>query len=99
MDNADADFGFRATTDVDLELQAQMRRSMSLLDREVDGVLRRAGERRAKARERGGVLSRKAGGRATWSGTEKQRRRERVEWRNREEVVGVLGRGGVLGTE
>ena len=99
MDNADADFGFRATTDVDLELQAQMRRSMSLLDREVDGVLRRAGERRAKAREGGGVLSRKAGGRATWSGNEKQRRRERVEWRNREEVVGVLDRGGVLVTE
>jgi hypothetical protein len=72
---------------------------MSRLDREVDGVLRRAGERRAKAREGGGVLSRKVGGRATWSGNEKQRRRERVEWLNREEVVGVLGRGGVLVTE
>jgi hypothetical protein len=96
LDNADTAFGFRATTDVDLELQAQMRRSMSLLDREVDKVLKRAGERRAKAREGGGVLSRKAGGRATWSGNEKQRRRERVEWRNREEAVGVLVVDGVL---
>jgi hypothetical protein len=70
---------------------------MSLLDREVESVLKRAGERRAKVREGGGVLSRKAGGRATWSGNEKQRRRERVEWRNREEEVRVLVmRGGLV---
>jgi hypothetical protein len=70
---------------------------MSLLDREVEGVLKRAGERRAKVRQGGGVLSRKAGGRATWSGNEKQRRRERVEWRNREDEVQVLVmRGGLV---
>lgn len=93
---SDCDGGFVHTSnngdddrDADLELQDQMGRSMSPLDREVDEVLRQASERKRRLKNGGGVLSYKRGGKGRWLGGEKGREREKVEWENREDVVGI----------
>ena len=88
MDNNEE---LRATmnSDVDLELQSQMRG----LETEVEGVLRRASERKRRVREGGGVLSKKGGKQGRWLGCEKQRGRERVEWGNRDEGEVLVIRG------
>lgn len=65
---------------VDLELQAQVEDSLTAQQRLVDGVLRRAGERRRKLRER--VVRR---------GVRKGSVREKVEWANREDGENVGG--------
>jgi hypothetical protein len=59
---------------VDLELQAQVEDSLTAEQRLVDSVLRRAGERRRKLREKG-----------VRRGVRKARVREKVEWGNRED--------------
>jgi hypothetical protein len=59
---------------VDLELQAQVADSLTPEQRLVDGVLRRAGERKRKVRK----VAR------TGNGFGKRRVREEVEWGNRE---------------
>ena len=64
---------FCSNNSVDLELQAQVEDSLTPEQRLVDGVLRRAGERRRKLRER------------ARTGIGKRRVREKVEWGNRED--------------
>jgi hypothetical protein len=68
-----------SSDNVDLELQAQVEDSLTPEQRLVDGVLRRAGERRRKVRK----VAR------TGNGFGKRRGREKVEWGNREDGAGA----------
>jgi hypothetical protein len=76
---------FCNTCVIDLELQVQVEDSLTAEQRLVDGVLRRAGERRRKLKERG-----------VRRGVRKGRGREKVEWRNREDAEREDFRGKVV---
>jgi hypothetical protein len=79
----DVDFG----NDVDLDLERQMRDALTDEQRVVDGILRQAGDRRRLIREKGRVkMVRDVG----------MKRREKVECRNRDERVVIVGKGKVL---
>jgi len=64
----------------DIDLEEQMRQSMGDRERVLEGVLERARERRGKVRWGGGLVSQRGIG----EGRVVDRKREFVEWENRE---------------